>query len=228
MAEETDIYTNYMQLFEEKIDLTKEDSDQARQMGITADTLREEALRRVKRDLARTAIDGVSSAGSKTAPAMTRGLLQWLALTDGLKANVAGAFTQTILDTGLNAIRAAGGKPKAILMSVNNKKVFNTFTSADVVSQEVGDRTTGRIVEKYLADGLGGIPVVVDLDMPDDQVAIVDTAKLTKGWKVGDEMKIVPEPQVNSRQNAETMQGKLGTFVENLGQSHYLATGLTT
>lgn len=228
MAEETDVYTNHMQLFEEKVDLTKEDSDQARKMGITGDTLREEALRRVKKDLARTAIDGVSRAGSKTIPAMTLGLLQWLAHADGLKANVAGAFTQTVLDTGLNAVRAAGGKPKAIVMSVNNKKAFNTFTSADVVSQEVGDRTTGRIIEKYLADGLGGIPVVVDLDMPNDQVAIVDTAKLTKGWKVGDEMKLVDEPPVNSRQKAQTMQGKLGFFTENIGQSHYLMTGLTT
>ena len=228
MAEETDIYTNYMQLFEEKIDLTKEDSDQARKMGITGDTLREEALRRVKKDLARTAIFGVSRAGSKTVPAMTLGFLQWLAHADGLKANVAGAFTQTVLDTGLNAIREAGGSPKAIVMSIKNKTAFNTFTSADVVSQEVGDRSTGRIIEKYIADGIGSIPVVVDSDMPNDQVAIVDTTKLSKGWKVGDEMKLVDEPPVNSRQKAQTMQGKLGFFTENIGQSHYLMTGLTT
>lgn len=228
MVEETDLYTNYCQLIEEKIDLTKADSDQARKTGQTVATYEDEAMTRAKRDMARTAIHGTARAGSKTVPAMTRGLLGWLNLSDGIKTAVGGAFTQTVLDTHLNTIRQEGGKPNSIVMSVANKLVFNGFTSADEVKQDVADRTTGRIVETYLADGLGGIPVVVDLDMPDDTIAVVDTNKLSKGWKVGDELRMVDEPPVNSRQMAKTIQGKFGLAVENIGQSHGLLTGLTT
>lgn len=228
MVEETDLYTNYCQLVEEKIDLTKADSDQARKTGQTVATYEDEAMTRVKRDLARTAINGTARVGTKTIPAMTRGLLGWLGLSDGIKTAVGGAFTQTVLDTMLNNIRVEGGKPNAIVMSVNNKKAFNAFTSADAINQDVKDPTTGRVVETYIADGLGGIPVIVDLDMPNDQVAIVDTNKLSKGWKVGDELRMVDEPPVNSRQMAKTIQGKFGLAVENIGQSHGLLTGLTT
>jgi len=228
LAELTTIYTNYCQLVEEKIDLTKADEDQMRKTGATFDDLRDEAMLRVKKKLARTAIDGVSRAPSKTIPGMTRGLLQWLGLTDGIKTAVGGAFTQTTLDNLLDTIRLEGGKPNAIVMNVANKRVFNAFTSATAINQDVKDKTTGRIVETYLADGLGGIPIIVDIDMPNDQVAVVDTSKLTKGWKVNDELKLVEEPPVNSRQKAETIQGKFGLAVENVGQSHGLLTGLTT
>ncbi len=228
LAEETGVYTNYCQLIEEKIDLTKEDDDQMRKTGRTVDDLRDEAMRRVKQKLARTAIDGVARVGTKSIPAMTRGLLTWLGLTDGLKANIAGAFTESSLNTSIDAIRAEGGKPKAIIMSIANKRIFNGFTSADSITQNVGERTVGRVVDVYLADGVGAIPVIVDIDMPDDKIAIVDTAKLQKGWKVNDELRLVDEPPVNSRQSAQTIQGKFGLAVEGIGQSHFLMTGLTT
>ena len=228
MTEETSLYTNYAQLVEEKIDLTKANSDQARKTGQTVQTYQDEAMMRVKRDLARTAINGTAGAGTKILPALTRGLLPWLNLSDGLKTAVGGAFTQVTLDNQLDTIRQEGGKPNAIVMSVANKRLFNAFTSADQINQNVEDKTTGRIVETYIADGLGGIPVVVDLDMPNDQIAIVDTNKLTKRWKTNDDLRLVDEPPVNSRQEAQTIQGKFGLAVENIGQSHGLLTGLTT
>lgn len=228
LNEETSIYTNYCQLIEEKIDLTKEDFDQMRKTGKTADDLRTEAMRRVKQKLARTAIQGVARVATKTIPGMTRGLLTWLNLTDGLKVNVSGAFTQTVLDTALDAVRAEGGSPNAIVMNVANKRIFNGFSSADSIVQDVSEKSTGRVVDIYLADGLGSIPVIVDIDMPSDKIAIVDTRQLTKGWKVADELRLVEEPPVNSRQMAETIQGKFGLAVEGLGQSHYLIAGLTT
>ena len=227
MAEGTTKFTNYMQLVEEVVDLSKADTDQARKTGRTADTLRQEAVERVIRDLARTAIDGVSRAPAAGFPQMTRGLLQWLNLSGGIKTNVAGAFTEATLRTILNDVRVAGGSPSAIVMSVNKKVTFNAFTSADAVNQDVNDRAAGRIVERYLADGLGAIPVVVDLDFPDDTVAVVDTRKMIKGWKENDTLRFVEETNTNSREKKETLQGKFGLAVENVGQSHGLLTGLT-
>lgn len=228
MVEETDVYTNYCQLIEEKIDLTKANTDQARKTGQTVETYRDEAMKRVKQKLARTAIKGTAAQGSKTLPGMTRGLLPWLNMADGIKQAVGGAFTQTVLDNLVDSIRLEGGAPKAIVMNVANKRVFNGFTSADQVQQDVKERSTGRVVDAYIADGVGSLPIIVDIDMPSDTVAVVDTTKLTKGWKVSDELKLVEEPPVNSRQMAETIQGKFGLAVENIGQSHGIATGLTT
>lgn len=227
MAEDTSLFTNYLQLVEEKVDLSKADSDQARKTGRTEDTLKTEAMERVFQDLARTAIHGVSREPSDTMPGMTRGLEQWLQLSGGLTTNIGGAFTKNALDGAIKNIRAKGGAPTGIVMSVNNKYEFNSFTSADQVNQDVNERTAGRIIERYLADGVGSLPVIVDIDMPDDKVAIVDSRKMKKGWKVNDELKFVEEPS-NSRQKLQTLQGKFGLAVENVGQSHALLTGLTT
>ena len=82
-------------------------------------------------------------------------------------------------------------------------------------------------MDGYLADGFGIIPVVVDLDMPNDQVAVGDSRKI--GQRM--ESKRTPSllrKQTPARENKETLQGKFGLAVENVGQSHGLLTGLTT
>ena len=78
MAETTGLLTNYCQIVEEVVDLSKEDSDQARKVGMTEDVLKAEALERVMRDLARSAIYGHARAGTSSIPAMTRGLVSHL------------------------------------------------------------------------------------------------------------------------------------------------------
>lgn len=228
MAEGTTKFTNYTQLVEEVIDLSKADTEQARKTGMTAQTLREEAIERVMRDLARTAIYGVAVAPAAGKPSMTRGMLQWLGLSAGIKTNVAGAFTETALKSGLKDVRLAGGVVNFILMSPNNKTVFNTFSSADSITTDNANRVTGRVLDAYMADGFGIIPVIVDLDMPNDQVAFGDSRKLEKGWKVNDTLRFVKETNTSSRENKETLQGKFGLAVQNVGQSFGLLTGLTT
>lgn len=228
MAEGTSKFTNYLQLVEEIIDLSKVDTDQARKTGRTETTLKSEALERVLNNLSKTAIHGVSRAGTNSIPSMTRGLLEWLQLSGSLSTNVGGAFTQTSLDNLLNDVREKGGSVNYIAMSIANKKVFNTFTSADEIKQDVSERSVGRIIEQYLADGFGGIPVVVDIDMPNDKIVVGDSRKMKKGWKDNDTLEFVPENNTNSRENKETLQGKFGLSVENVGNSHALGTGLTT
>ena len=227
MAEGTGKVVNYVQLVEELIDLSKEDSDQARKIGRTEPVLKGEAMERVMRDLARTAIDGVAVAPTASKPGMTRGLRNWLKLSGGLVTNVGGAFTQAVLDGLIQDARRAGGTVNAIIMSVAKKLTFNTFSSADIVRQDVNERMTGRIIESYLADGMGTIPVIVDLDWPSSEVAVVDTRRLSKAWKTGDELRFENEPPVNSRQKKQSIQGRFGTWVENVGTSHAIATNLT-
>lgn len=229
MAEGTGLLTNYCQIVEEVVDLSKEDSDQARKVGMTADVLKAEAMERVMRDLARTAIYGVARVGTASIPAMTRGLLSHLYDVSGaLKTNVAGAFTETTLKDAADDVRAAGGSINAIVLSVANKRIANGFSGADSVTDTRDSRTGGKIIDGYLLDGFGVVPFVVDIDMPDDRVALVNTRFMTKGWKVNDQLRFVPETNVSSRERKETLQGKFGLGMEQVGKSHVLLYGLTT
>lgn len=232
LAETTNKLTNYCQLVEEVIDLTKEDSDQARKIGITADVLRQEAMERVMRKLARTAIYGVARQGTASIPAMTRGLLSHLNDVSGaIKTSVGGAFTEAALKNILDDVRSAGGSVNAIVLSVKNKRIVNqNFTGASTSQFPAGagaTQTGGIVLDSYLADGFGAIPFVVDIDMPDDKVAVVNTRYMEKGWKVNDELRFVPETNVGSRERKETLQGKFGLAVSGVGRTHGLLTNIS-
>jgi hypothetical protein len=230
-AEGTTKVSNYCQIIQEVVDLSKEDSDEARKTGMTADTLKSEALERVMRDLARSAIYGVPRVGTATIPAMTRGLISYLRDVSGaIKTAVGGAFTETALKNILDDVRNAGGTVNGIVMSVKNKRTFNGFTGASASQFPAGQGQTqvgGIVLDGYLADGFGVIPAIVDIDMPDDMVAVVNTRFLTKGWKVNDELRFVPETNTSSREKKETLQGKFGLSVEGVGRTHGLLTSLS-
>ena len=229
MAEQTGKVTNYCQLVEEVVDLSKADTDQARKIGRTEQVLKQEALTRIMRDLARTAIFGYGRVATATIPAMTRGLLSSLNdVTGGIKTAVTDAFTEASLIAIIDDVRAAGGTVNAIVLSVANKRVANGFTGADSVTTTVQDKIGGKVLDGYLADGFGVIPFVVDIDMPNDKVAVVNTNLLSKGWKVNDNLAFVPFQNVNPRENKQLLAGKFGLVVEGIGTSHGLLTGLTT
>lgn len=223
MAEQTAKVTNYLQLVEELIDLSKEDSDQARKFGRTEDALKSEAMERVMRDLARTAIFGTARAGTASIPAMTRGLLSHLYDVSGaIKTSVGGAFTETALKNILDDVRSAGGTVNAIVLSVANKRIANGFTGADQIQVDRNDRMGGHVLDGYIADGFGAIPFVVDIDMPNDKVAVVNTRFLWKGWKANDQLRFVDEPVSNSREKKQSLQGKFGLVVDGVGTTHGL------
>ncbi len=228
MAEGTALLTNYCQIVEEVVDLSKEDTDQARKTGMTAETLKAEAMERVMRDLALSAIHGTARAGTASIPAMTRGLLSHLYDVSGaLKTNVAGAFTETVLKNLADDVRAAGGSINGIVLSVANKRIANGFSGADSVTDTRDSRTGGKVIDGYLLDGFGVVPFIVDIDMPDDRVAVVNSRFMTKGWKVNDQLRFVPETNVSSRERKETLQGKFGLAMEQVGKSHALAYGIS-
>ncbi len=228
MAEQTNKVTNYCQIFEEVVDLSNEDTDQARKNGRTEEILKKEAMERIMRDLARTAIYGYGRVGTASIPAMTRGLVSHLVDVSGaIKTAVSGTFTETTLKNILDDIRAAGGTPNAIVLSVAKKRLANAFTGADQIQVDRGDRMGGHVLDGYIADGFGAIPFVVDIDFPDDKVAVVDTNKLSKGWKENDILRFDPFTNVSPRENKQLLHGKAGLAVEGVGTSHGILTGLS-
>lgn len=227
MAEQTGKVTNYCQLFEETIDLSKADSDQARKTGRTEPTLKAEAMERVMQDLARTAIYGTARAGTASIPAMTRGLISYLNdIAGAIKTSVGGAFTEDVLKDALDDVRAAGGTVNAIILSIENKRIANGFTGSDAVQSNRSDRTGGQVLDGYLADGFGVIPFVVDIDMPNSKVALVNTRFMEKGWKVNDQLSFVPFTNVNPREKKELLSGKAGLSMSGVGRTHALLTAI--
>ena len=221
MAETTAKLTNYAQTILELIDLSNSDSDQARKFGRTEVALKSEAMERVMRDLARSAIYGTARVGTAAIPAMTRGLLSHLKdISGAIKTSVGGAFTETALKDILDDVRTAGGSVNAIVLSIANKRIANGFTGADAVQTQRNDREGGQVLDAYVADGLGRIPFVVDIDFPSTDVATVNSRFMTKRWKVNDLLRFVPETNVSSRERKETLQGKVGLAVEGVGRTH--------
>lgn len=228
LAETTAKLTNYCQIVEEIVDLSKENSDQSRKIGMTADVLKAEAMERVMRKLARSAIYGTARQGTSAIPATTRGLISHLNDVAGaIKTSVGGAFTETALKNILDDVRKAGGSVNAIVLSVANKRIANTFTGADAVQTTREDRLGGKVLDGYIADGFGAIPFVVDIDMPDDKVAIVNSRFMTKGWKKADELKFTPFTNTNPREKKELLAGKFGLAVEGVGRTHGLLTNIS-
>lgn len=225
-AETTKIVKNYVQLIEESVDLTYADQTQGRKIGQTEQVLKQEAMERVMRQLANSAIYGTAQAPTKTTPGLTRGLISYLTDLNGANAtSVGGAFNETAFQNALDDIRKKGGSANVAVMSVDNKRTFNTFDGADQVQTDRSDREGGKVLDAYIHDA-GRIEPVVDLDMPNDKVALVDTRQLGKGWKEGDSLRYEVEP-TNSRQRKETLQGKYGFAIEQVGVSHHMLTNLS-
>ena len=228
MAETTGKVTNYTQLVEETIDLSKADSDQARKTGRTEVNLKAEAMQRVMQDLARSAIYGQARVATATIPAMTRGLISYLADVSGASTTaVGGAFTETVLKNGLDVVRANGGVVNAIVLSITNKRVANGFTGADAIQTTRADREGGQVLDAYIADGHGRIPFVVDIDFPNDKVALVNSGQMEKGWKKDDQLSFVPFTNVNPREKKDLLAGKFGLSVSGIGRAHHLLTGIS-
>lgn len=228
MAESTGKVTNYCQLVEETIDLSKADSDQARKTGRTEPVLKQEAVERIMRDLARASIYGTARAATATIPAMTRGLLSHLNdISGGIKTSVGGAFTETVLKNILDDVRAQGGSVNAIVLSIANKRIANGFTGADAIQTQRADREGGQVLDAYIADGHGRIPFVVDIDMPDDKVAIVNSRFMEKGWKTNDMLAFTPFTNVNPRERKDLLAGKFGLVMQGIGRTHGLLTAIS-
>ena len=117
-------------------------------------------------------------------------------MSGGIKTAVSGAFTETTLKNILDDVREVGGTVNAIVLSVANKRIANGFTGADVINTSRENNVGGQVLDGYLADGFGVIPFVVDIDMPNDVVAVVNTRYFEKGWKVNDQLRFVPETNV--------------------------------
>jgi hypothetical protein len=236
VSEITNVYNNFMQTVAEPIDFTKGGQLDPRK-GLSAaqmQILQEEAMRRVAVNISASTVLGLKQQKSGNSPYMTAGLIQQLTdTTDGrltLEYSTTGLLDETKLKAALRLVTATG-TPTDIYVSSANKDIINEFlgsTSAAKLSMntDINNTTAGYYVDSYNYEGLL-LNVKIDLDMPDDKIAIVNINKCYKGWKLNDSLEYHDEGKVSSREFRASFNGSYGVAIEDVGYEHIIMTGVT-
>jgi len=236
VSEITSVYENYMQTAAETIDYTRGGRLDPRK-GLSANQIQimeEEALLRVAKGISTTAVKGLKQQKDATAPWMTGGLLQQLSDNSSgrlvLTYAVGGVLTEAKLKAALRVVTERG-TPSDIYVSSANKDTINEFLGASAatklsVNTDMANTQAGYYVDSYNYEGLI-LNVKIDLDMPDDQIAIVNMSMVKKGWKKGDALQLEEQTTLSSREKRSAYNGSFFLAVENVGYDHILMTGIT-
>lgn len=224
-AELSGLYTNYVQLVAETIDMSFTDETEARKAFELKPQLIEEAMDRIFRKLAKSCIKGVQYVGTKTYPATTAGILEQLSNGGGvrtpLRYNASGVTSpETVIKNALISCWNSGGNPTSILLSPANKRRFDALMEGFLRVNRSEASVVGT--DNSVAFQFQGktLPFVQDQDMPDTRIEIVTDKKLQKAWKAQDILRFVKEPQQSSRELRYSIQGKFATIVEGVGVDH--------
>ena len=229
-------YENYVQTFFETMDWLKH--GELVRKGLTESqakaTLLKEGELRFARLLSRAAVLGVKQNGDNGDKYMSAGLLAQLADTAGgtrqtLSYNANGALSDEKLNAAIREVLNNGGVVDAIWLSPTNKTYANNLCSAiynpDAAAADKGHVAGGVYANAYDYEGLI-IPFKVDNAMPDDVIAVVNSADVKKGWLEGDGMALKDEPAASSREFRKSLQGSCGFVVENVGVNHTYLHGV--
>lgn len=230
-SELTNVYTNYAQTSFETVDYTAKEKILKRKGLTTGEIalLKEEAMTRYAKLLARNSIMGIKQAGSAAHPYLTAGLLEQLADNAGatrtiLRYNAGGVtLAETILKAALEDSFEVG-QPDTILCNQSNKNIINDFNQA-FINVDKSEKVAGYSVARYEHEGKV-LDVVVDQDMPVSRVGLLTIASCQKGWLTGDLLRYVEEPKASSRENRDSLQGTYGFAIEGVGYDHCDIYGL--
>lgn len=229
------VYENYFQTVAEPIDFTKGGMIDPRK-GLSQnqiDIMEQEAMLRVAKNISSSVVLGQKQQKDASNPWMTAGLLQQLSDATGGRLvstyDAAGVLTEAKLKAALRIVTQRG-TPTTIYTSYNNKDTMNDWlvsaTNAIRVNTELTNTTVGNYVDTYNYEGLL-LQVKVDVDVPDDQIPIVNMNNVYRGWKQSDELVLEDQTTLSSREMRRAYNGSFGFAVENVGYEHILMTGIT-
>lgn len=235
-SESSSVYTNYVQTVFETLDWTKH--GELVRKGLTPAqaqlVLLREAELRVAEALSLMSIHGVKELAAQGGNrSMSAGLFAQLADTNNgnrpvLSYNANGTLTEEKMKAALREVFKTGN-PNTIWCSYANKDVINTFNIANPnlsVGASVNDHTAGTYIDKINFEGRI-LAVRIDIDMPDDKIAIVNQGKCKKGWLQNDGLTLKDEPAASSREFRKSIQGSVGFIVEDVGYEHTFIEGIT-
>lgn len=226
-AEESGIYENYTQLYTEIVEQTYTDRISGRKGFAENPQLIEEAMDRLRRKMERGVIFGRKQAPAKTnnIPAGCAGILDQVENGGGVRTALrhngnAAAFSQTLLKRALESCWAQGGNPDSILINPTTKRVI----SADMEGHLRINRDQMNLVgtdnlEFFQHEGRT-LRFVEDVDWPTTRTLIGTEDQVRRGWRQGDALRQVEEPQDSSREYRRSLQGSLFVEVYGVGVDH--------
>lgn len=235
VSESTTVWTNYVQTVFEVIDWTKHAELQRKGLDAANATviLVQDAEHRVAELLAKMAVLGVKQQASDASDRfMSAGLIAQLGDVTNRGANVynvSGDLTEVKFKAALKQLFDAGGRANVVWCSPTVKDYINAFIGSSLI--QLNDTPANHVAGGVYANAYDFegqlLQVEVDADMPNDQIAVVNSSKLRKGWLANDGLRLVDEPQKSSREFRRSLQGSVGFLVEDVGIDHILLTGIT-
>lgn len=138
------------------------------------------------------------------------------------------AVTDTIINDALETALKAGGTPTVILCNSNQARRISAFNNSKLVIQN-GTTTTGNSVNTFVSDlPIGQLStIVIDVDFPPNQIALLDTTKIRVMPLVGRGFTDVDATAPGADYVARTIYGEYTAEIRNGKQAHALITGLT-
>jgi len=232
--------TNYIQDVTERLDFSVADLREARKWGIGKQTMLDERLRDVMKDLNRSLIYNVPVAPTSSVTALTQGF-DHAVLQAGSTVDAALSGTADLADLRgvLKQLRKNGVGPGDGLAIVSSINVFHAYEDEglnliNLQGQPGAEFVIGGQVRAVSFSGLGDVPFYADPFIDDDKVRFICTSRAGKAIYQGENgpqesLRVVDEPSLStSKVNVSTMQLKWGTIFENADKAHYILsnTGL--
>lgn len=230
---------NYMQLFHTTVGASETELNVSED-GVDDIMLEkeEEGMADIMAQLNNSLIWGVPAEAASSVLGKMGGI-RWLisnGFTGGLSESASGALTATHLNALLKKIAEAGAFSDnlAILAAPNQaQKIsgFNTSGSNPVVQVMQGSREAGQYVSQFIGDLpiMNGFKckVVVDFNLPMDEIAVVDLNKINFVPQTGGEMISKPTSVANVDGIQRTIRTALTLQVKDPLTAHGRITGLT-
>lgn len=225
IAEQTEKYENYCQLFFVPVEQTEIDRHEDRRfIENMNEQLRREALDKFFRMLSYAMVRGVKRVGTAAIPPMTAGILDQLQDTAGgartpLRYDVNGSFTEDKLKAALD-LAFQHGQPDTIKLSPTNKKVLNPITEQFIRMGKMEAKRAGT--DNVLEYEYENVVLKIEQDQayPNDRVTLATNSQIHKGWKTKDPIRWVEEPKNSSREHRWSYQGNWFAAVRGVGRDH--------
>lgn len=150
---------------------------------------------------------GASGASGTGAARTLKGALAWIATNTatGATTGTGTSSPETLFNTSLQAVWAAGGDPSVVYVGGTEKRRISGFTASSTKMSNINDKELTAVVDVYDSD-FGRVKIVADRFMPALTVLAVDPSL----WKLA---VAVPTHKVDAAKTSSSTKGVIETVL---------------
>lgn len=238
--EETDKITNYVQDTTELLKYSRADLRETRKWGLDKQTMQNERMRDVMKDLNLGLLYNVPQAPSSSVPAVTSGI-DYMIENAGNVVDAASSGTASMADVRgvLKSLEQNGVGPSEGLFALMSVNTFHAYedvglTEINIEGQPGAEYVLGNTITGVKVSGVGFVPFYVDPFINDDRVRFISQKHVFKRFYQGpagpvESPHLEDEPSLStSKTPVSSLQMKWATDIRNASSAHYILdnTGL--